>query len=187
VVSFSIDCVIGLGANLGNCERTFARALEELAKVGTLTALSNLYENPAVGGPPQPDYLNGAVRLTTPLVPDALLGALQRIEAAAGRERVVPWGPRTLDLDLLWINGQAVATAQLVVPHPRLALRAFALKPLLEVAPAASCPTTRVPYEAILDGIGVSSLRLVSTASGPPWRWQKARNRGLQSAPAAYP
>ncbi|MGC4067806.1 MAG: 2-amino-4-hydroxy-6-hydroxymethyldihydropteridine diphosphokinase [Polyangiaceae bacterium] len=187
MVSFSIDCVIGLGANLGHCERTFAMALDELAKIGTLTSLSNLYENPAVGGPPQPDYLNGAVRLATHLAPDALLDVLQKIEAAAGRERVVPWGPRTLDLDLLWINGQAVMTSRLVVPHPRLAERAFALKPLLEVAPMAACPVTKVPYEAALDIVGISSLRLVSTASGPPWRWQRVRSRGLQPAPAAYP
>jgi 2-amino-4-hydroxy-6-hydroxymethyldihydropteridine diphosphokinase len=186
-VSSSIDCVIGLGANLGHCERTFAWTLAELAKVGTLTALSNLYENPAVGGPPQPDYLNGAVRLNTELSPDALLDVLQNIEAAAGRERLVPWGPRTLDLDLLWIDDQSIRTERLVVPHPRLAERAFALRPLLEVAPLAECPVTRVRYETILDVFGAASLRLVAAASGPPWRWQRVRSRNVQAIRAAYP
>lgn len=178
-VSFSVDCVVGLGANLGERQRTFIWALEQLRTFGPITALSNLYENPAVGGPPQPDYLNGAVRLSTELDGERLLTGLQRIELMAGRERKVPWGPRTLDLDLLWVSGQAIDTERLTVPHPRLTERAFALKPLVEVAPMAHCPITQQSYAILLEVVETSCLRLAATASGPPWKWhsQRSRNR----------
>jgi 2-amino-4-hydroxy-6-hydroxymethyldihydropteridine diphosphokinase len=182
-----MDCVIGLGANLGQCERTFTWTVEQMQKLGTVTALSNLYENPAVGGPPQPDYLNGALRLSTTLDAEELLLSLQRLELVAGREREVPWGPRTLDLDLLWISGLAIETEHLTVPHPRLVERAFALKPLLEVAPRAHCPSTRRCYQLDLDALGTSSLRLAAAASGPPWKWLRQRSRAVSSASVAYP
>jgi 2-amino-4-hydroxy-6-hydroxymethyldihydropteridine diphosphokinase len=167
----SMDCVIGLGANLGDCQRTFTWTLEQLQRLGRITAISSLYENPAVGGPPQPDYLNGAVRLFTELGAEPFLTGLQGIELRAGRERVVPWGPRTLDLDVLWIADQVIDTKRLVVPHPRLTERAFALRPLVDVAPGARCPLTGRRYFDILEAVGQSVLRAVSAASGPPWKW----------------
>jgi 2-amino-4-hydroxy-6-hydroxymethyldihydropteridine diphosphokinase len=178
-VPFPVDCVIGLGANLGQCEKTFVWTLEQLADLGVITALSCLYANPAVGGPPQPDYLNAAVRLSTDLDADSLLTQLQRIELVAGRKREVPWGPRTLDLDLLWISDQVHDRPQLTVPHPRLLERAFALGPLVEVAPKATCPISRRSYHTYLELLDQSSLRLVATASGPPWKWSQKRSRSL--------
>jgi len=154
------DCVIGVGANLGERERTFSWTLEQLAKIGQLLALSNVYENPAVGGPPQPDYLNAAVRLRSALPPLGLLAAIQKIEQLAGRERGVHWGPRTLDLDLLWIPDQIV-----------------------EVAPRATDPVTQLEYAAVLESHRVDNLRLHCIAMGPPWNWQPVRSRteGVQS------
>lgn len=177
------DCVIGVGANLGERERTFSWTLEQLAKIGQLLALSNVYENPAVGGPPQPDYLNAAVRLRSALPPLGLLAAIQKIEQLAGRERGVHWGPRTLDLDLLWIPDQIVALPRLQVPHPRVLERPFALLPLVEVAPRATDPVTQLEYAAVLESHRVDNLRLHCIAMGPPWNWQPVRSRteGVQS------
>jgi 2-amino-4-hydroxy-6-hydroxymethyldihydropteridine diphosphokinase len=94
-----------------------------------------------VGGPPQPDFLNAAALVTYEGEPEALLGALLAIERRLGRRRGGErYGPRTIDLDILWIEGRTVDTEELVVPHPRLLERAFALLPLLELVPEARDP-----------------------------------------------
>lgn len=133
--------MIGLGGNLGDRQATLATAVGELSALGAVLAVSALYETAPVG-PPQPAYLNAAARVETPLTPHSLLLALLEIERRQGRERGEKWGPRTLDLDILWIAGTAVSSADLVVPHPRLRQRRFALVPLLDVAPDAQEPTT---------------------------------------------
>ncbi len=134
----AIDAVVGLGANLGDPAATFESALAALAATPgvELAARSRLYHTPPLG-PPQPDYLNAAVRLRAAMEPEALLDVLQAIERAHGRDRANErrWGPRTLDLDLLFVFGRKVDTERLRVPHAGLAQRAFALAPLLDVAP----------------------------------------------------
>lgn len=180
------ECVLGIGANLGNRERTFAWALEQLQALGQIVAVSNVYENPAVGGPPQPDFLNAAIRMRTQLSPLGLLAAVQELESAAGRERIVRWGPRTLDIDLLWGPELVVDLPILRLPHPRLAERAFALLPLLEVAPSACHPSSGTDYATVLKSHRTDELRLQAVAVSPPWRWQRLRGRGhsvLRSAP----
>ena len=79
---------------------------------------SGLYETAPVGGPDQDDYLNQVVEIRTALSPRRLLAAIGRIEAALGRERLVRWGPRSIDVDILWYDGSSVAEADLEVPHP---------------------------------------------------------------------
>lgn len=129
------DFVIGLGANLGAREATLASAACALgALTGVrLRALSAVYESDAVG-PPQPRYLNAAARITAQLSADALLERLLAVEQLHGRVRGLRWGPRTLDLDILWADAP-VCSKQLCVPHAQLSERAFALAPLLDVAP----------------------------------------------------
>lgn len=105
-----------------------------------LVAASAVYETDPVGGPPQGRYLNAAVLLATDLAPEDLLAALQRIEAAAGRRRDVVDGPRTLDLDLLLHGTTRAATPTLALPHPRFAVRVFALAPAADVLPDAVIP-----------------------------------------------
>ena len=130
--------VIGLGANLGAREASFHAALDLLADTPgvEVEALSSLYDTAPVG-PPQPRYLNAAVRLRAALDPERLLDRLLAIERVLGRDRVREerWGPRTLDLDILWASTGPVRTPRLEVPHPRLLERPFALAPLLDVAP----------------------------------------------------
>lgn len=142
--------VIGLGSNLGSRARLLREAVYMVAshEACRLEAVSRVYETEPVG-PPQPGYLNAAVRIATTLDLGDLLGALLAIEKQLGRERSERWGPRTCDLDILWAFGTAVATETLTVPHPRLRERPFALAPLLDVAPEASAE-----YAATLAHLG---------------------------------
>ena len=137
--------VIGLGANLGDRLATLREAVRRIDAFAPVRARSRVYETAPVGGPPQGDYLNAAVLVTWNAPPIALLDQLQRVETELGRVRNERNGPRTVDLDILWIEGGgAVQEDRLIVPHPRLLEREFALRPLLDVAPDAY-PTTLIP------------------------------------------
>jgi 2-amino-4-hydroxy-6-hydroxymethyldihydropteridine diphosphokinase len=166
------DVVIGLGANLGDRFATLCAARAKILTLGRIVASSALYESLPVG-PPQPDFLNGAVRLETPLAPEALLDALLEIERGLGRVRLERWGPRTIDLDILWGRGLALNEPRLSVPHPELEKRAFALVPLLDVAPEAANPSG-VPYRAISASLDLGVLREVF-GSRPGWEHVRAR------------
>jgi len=129
---------IALGSNLGDREKHLRGALAALEKARGVTVLrrSTWHETEPVGGPPgQGPYLNGALLVETTLDPRELLALLQEIEARHGRERAVPDGPRTLDLDLLWHGQTRVRDERLTLPHPRLEERLFVLAPLAEIAP----------------------------------------------------
>lgn len=141
--------MIGLGSNLGDRGALLARARVELALLGEVLAASSLYETTPVG-PPQPMFLNAAIRLSTSLEPAGLLAALLGIEQKLGRVRRERWGPRSIDLDILWIQGMVVANDDLTVPHPELRRRAFALRPLLDVAPQATDPRDGTSYREVL-------------------------------------
>lgn len=155
---------IGIGANLGDRLATMREASERLARVTTVLARSRVLETAPVGGPPQDAFLNAAVLVDYTGSPLALLDELLRIERELGRTRDVRWGPRTIDLDLLWAGDLVVDDPRLVVPHPRLAERAFALVPLLDVVPDARDPRTGQPYLASLvpldQGIRATDLSL---------------------------
>jgi 2-amino-4-hydroxy-6-hydroxymethyldihydropteridine diphosphokinase len=137
---------IGMGANLpgpaGSVEATLAAAVERLSSLGRVTAQSSLYSTAPVGFADQPRFVNAAVALETDLAPRQLLDALLRIEREFGRDRsaAILNGPRTLDLDILLMDGVAVSEPELEIPHPRLSERAFALIPLNEIAPEARDP-----------------------------------------------
>ena len=130
--------IVALGSNLGRREAHLRFAVERLGE--SVVAQSQVFETDPVGGPDdQGAYLNMVVVLETELDPYALLRWLHRIEADAGRERIVHWGPRTLDLDLLFFDDVVITGGNLAVPHPRYAERRFVLAPLSEVAPD-KCP-----------------------------------------------
>jgi 2-amino-4-hydroxy-6-hydroxymethyldihydropteridine diphosphokinase len=160
-----LDTVVGLGSNLGDRRRTMSLAAHRLAALGPGIGVSALYESPPLG-PPQPPYLNAAVRLQWPETPEALLERLLAIEATLGRTRRIRWGPRTLDLDLLWIAGVSIEQPGLRVPHPELTRRAFALVPLLDVAPEARHPVTGEPLARDLAPGARSSLVVVTPDKG---------------------
>jgi 2-amino-4-hydroxy-6-hydroxymethyldihydropteridine diphosphokinase len=131
------QCLVALGANLGDRRATLSQAVARIAASPgiTLVAQSDWYETPAVGGPAdQPPFLNGAVRLDVVLGPHQLLAILRDIESDLGRARDVRWGPRTLDLDLLLYGELVLESPNLTLPHPRMAYRRFVLEPAAEVA-----------------------------------------------------
>jgi 2-amino-4-hydroxy-6-hydroxymethyldihydropteridine diphosphokinase len=140
---------------------------EAIARVGTVAtvrAWSRVYETAPVGKTDQPSFLNAALAVDCLLSPLALLDALLAIEKDLGRIRsadTVRWGPRTIDLDVLWIEGLAVDDPRLVVPHPGLVDRAFALVPLLEIAEGAVDPRTHAAYVApVAAGVTLTDLTL---------------------------
>ena len=134
---------IALGGNLGDVRAAFGRAAALLAADDEqIVARSGLYQTPPLG-PPQADYLNAALSLRTERSAEQLLQSLVRIEDQLGRERSVRWGPRTLDLDLLFFGerGEQVSPGgPPVLPHPEIARRAFVLAPLAEIAPTLRHP-----------------------------------------------
>lgn len=134
--------VLALGANLGDRRATLQAAVEALASVAgvRVAAVSPVVETAPVGGPEQPDYLNAVVLVDTGLAPHELLAACHRIEHDHGRERLVRWGARTLDIDLVMVEGVTCADDTLQLPHPRAAERAFVLAPWAAVDPEAVLP-----------------------------------------------
>jgi 2-amino-4-hydroxy-6-hydroxymethyldihydropteridine diphosphokinase len=137
---------IGLGSNLGHPRRRIARAIAALARLprSRLLAVSGNYASAPLGvSQPQPDYVNAVALVRTALPPAALLGRMRAIERRLGRRRTDNEprnAPRTLDLDLLLYGRRRMSQPRLVVPHPRMHARAFVLRPLLDIAPAASIP-----------------------------------------------
>ena len=124
-----------LGSNLGDRAATLQAAVTELGRsAGRVTAASGLYETAAWGLTEQPAFLNQALEVQTSLSPTALLAACQAAEQQAGRQRLVRWGARTLDVDILFYDSLVLDTPTLQLPHPRLPERRFALLPLSEIA-----------------------------------------------------
>jgi 2-amino-4-hydroxy-6-hydroxymethyldihydropteridine diphosphokinase len=162
-----MDAVVGLGSNLGDRRATLVSAVRELETLGQVVARSALYETEPVG-PPQPRYLNAAVLFRTSLAAEPLLEALLTVEAKLGRVRRERWGPRVIDLDILWVDGARVRSRVLTVPHPNLRERPFALLPLLDVAPSAHDPADGTAYAAVLTSLDASGV-LEIPASRASW------------------
>ena len=128
---------LSLGANLGNREETLREAVGRLAAADgvEICAVSSLYETVPWGKLDQPQFLNLAVCLRTSLAPEALLALAQRVENELGRVRHEHWGARTIDIDILHIEGVERNAQELTLPHPYMLKRAFVLVPLAEIAP----------------------------------------------------
>jgi 2-amino-4-hydroxy-6-hydroxymethyldihydropteridine diphosphokinase len=142
---------LGLGSNIGDRRAHLRHAV---AAIPDLVAVSDVYETAPVGGPEQDPYLNIVVGLQTALTARQLLDVCRQREADANRVRLVRWGPRTLDVDVLWIDGETVNEPDLEVPHPRLFERAFVLMPLADIAPDLVPADFVVPGEADVRRLG---------------------------------
>lgn len=141
-----LHAVVGFGANLGDRLAAMRAAAQELSQLARVEKKSRVYRTAPVGGPPQPEFLNAAALIGYEGSPLDLLDALLAIEVGLGRVRAERWGPRAIDLDVLWIDAVAFEDPRLVVPHPGLIDRAFAVVPLLELVPDARDPRTGERY-----------------------------------------
>ncbi len=159
---------IGLGSNLGDRRARLAAAVRRLEAAGVVAAVSSLYETAPIGGPAQGPFLNAVVVVETALAPRALLDLCLAAEREAGRRRLVRWGPRSLDLDLLLYGRTVVDEPGLRVPHPRLAERRFVLEPLAEAWPGAALPDG-TPVADLLAGVADQEA---SPVAGPGW-WEE--------------
>jgi len=128
-----IRTAIGLGSNLGDSAQTLARAVRHLERFGRVVAVSSLYHSEPWGVSDQPEFTNAAAVIETALGPHELLAVLQELERELGRTPTYRWGPRAIDLDILYYGDAVVDDPELQIPHPRLTERAFALMPLAEI------------------------------------------------------
>ena len=165
---------IGVGANIpshaGPPQATLAAAAEHLASLGQIIARSSLYSTQPVGFADQPRFLNAVIALRTGLAPHTLLQRLLALERDFGRDRAhgIPNGPRTLDLDILLMDDLVLHEADLQIPHPRLAQRAFVLVPLAEIAPGTPDPRTGRTVAQLLQALPPQT-NAVQPITGSQW------------------
>jgi 2-amino-4-hydroxy-6-hydroxymethyldihydropteridine diphosphokinase len=140
----SQNVYLSLGSNLGDRADFLVRAILALSPAGVrVVRRSAIYETAPVDSPGSGDFLNMVAQAETELAPQALLAALLGIERSLGRERTVPRGPRTIDIDILLYGSSVVREAGLTIPHPVMAARRFVLLPLAEIAPGLRHPVLR--------------------------------------------
>ena len=143
---------LSLGGNLGNTREIFEGAYPLIEKkIGKISVYSSIYQTEAWGPILQADFLNQVLLVNTSLKAEACLAEMLEIEREFGRERKERWGPRTLDLDILYYGDQVIAESDLSIPHPRIAERKFILTPLAEIAPTFTDPASRKTMVALLE------------------------------------
>lgn len=150
---------LSLGSNVGDRRHHLSRAVTALG--ASVRAVSPVYETEPVGGPEQGPFLNLVVEVDTDLDPPGLLAVCQRLEAEARRVRRERWGPRTLDVDILLIDGVTVDRPDLQIPHPRMTQRRFVLAPLRDLAP-------ELVSDEVLAAADGEVVRLGALAEVPP-------------------
>ena len=146
---------IALGSNMGDRLAYLTGAVEALGKLRECRVgrVSGFIETPPYGVTDQADFLNGCMEIKTLYTPEELLDALHEIEAAAGRERIIHWGPRTLDLDVIFYDDLVYESERLSIPHTQMHKRDFVLKPLAEIAPYKRHPIYGETVAEMLDTV----------------------------------
>lgn len=129
------EVYLGLGSNKGERLIYLKRAIDELHKVGKVITISPVYETEPWGKIAQPRFLNAVIRMVTELTPLLLLREVKAIEQRVGRQPSPRWGPREIDIDILFYDGLILDTPELKIPHPYLHVRPFVLIPLADIAP----------------------------------------------------
>ena len=124
---------LGLGTNLGDRHQNLQTAINKLNEIGEVLRKSTIHETKAWGKTDQPDFLNMVIQLETSLSPQKLLEKCLQIETEIGRERFEKWGPRIIDIDILYYNDVNIDEPELKIPHPFINEREFVLKPLQEI------------------------------------------------------
>ncbi|UYQ91041.1 2-amino-4-hydroxy-6-hydroxymethyldihydropteridine diphosphokinase [Chitinophaga horti] len=143
--------ILLIGGNLGNRSQNLRKAVDLLdSTAGKVVRASSLYATAPWGGVKQPNYLNQALELQTPLTATALLELMMDIERQIGRVRREKWGSRVIDIDMIFFNNDVIDLPQLKVPHPQMANRRFVLTPLCEMMPAFVHPVLQQPLSYLL-------------------------------------
>jgi 2-amino-4-hydroxy-6-hydroxymethyldihydropteridine diphosphokinase len=162
---------IGLGSNQGERRENLERGLDAVGRLPDTSVVraSEFHWTPPWGLREQPWFLNAAAELRSGLDPLPLMSSLLDIEKELGRVRLVRYGPRTLDLDILLFGDRVLDGPDLVVPHPLMATRRFVLAPLAEIAPEAVHPVSGLSVRRMLENLGPESAdaQFKETASGP--------------------
>lgn len=162
-----MKAIVALGSNLGDRLNFLQSAVNEINSLPEvhISKISRVYETLPIGGPEQGNYLNAVISLNTELEADELLLKLLHIELNLGRQREIAWGPRTIDLDLIWFEDQTINLENLILPHPRAHERCFVIKPWLEIEPDARIGNTEIK-EFLIDldcsGVNLFPTRLVN-------------------------
>lgn len=158
---------LGLGSNLGSRCANLRAAVVALSSAVTVLAESSIYETPPWGVTDQPAFLNMVLRGETHLPPLALLHALKRLEQELGRVPSIRYGPRLIDMDILFYDDLVLTSPELTIPHPRLHERAFVLVPLAEIAADLVHPCLHKTVRALLETVDRSGIRrLESSVAG---------------------
>lgn len=157
---------IGLGGNLGDPQAAMREALRLLDESPDLSikAVSSLYRTPPWGKLDQPDFLNAVVEVATDYEPRALLELCLATESRLKRVRAERWGPRVIDMDILWFDGRGVNEPGLQLPHPRMSERAFVMVPLAEIAP--DLPVADETAAAIAGQLDTSGITMAVSGHG---------------------
>lgn len=149
---------LALGTNLGDRTCNLRRAIEALPPAVTVLAVSPVYETPPWGVADQPPFLNMALEGETRLAPPDLLQFLKQLESNLGRVPAIRYGPRLIDMDILFYDELVLETPELTLPHPRLHERAFVLVPLADLAPALVHPVLGKPVSALLAEVDTKGI-----------------------------
>ena len=152
---------VALGSNLSKREEYLSEAIDMLDghEAIRVSKRSSVYETEPVGYVDQNDFLNMVVQVETSMSAYQLLDQCQQIEQELGRKRVVKWGPRTIDLDILLFNDEHMTAERLTIPHPHMHERAFVMVPLADVDPAVEIPTLNQTAQEVLDGLPKEEVR----------------------------
>lgn len=159
---------LGLGGNVGDRGRHLLQAIQRLRDIVTVEAVSSVYQSEPVGFTDQRSFWNVVVRVNTALLPEQLLADLLRIERALGRVRTFRNAPRNIDIDILLYDDVVLDVPGLELPHPRMHERAFALLPLLELAPELRDPRTGWPYGDVLAAGSFEKIERIGTVADLP-------------------
>jgi dihydroneopterin aldolase / 2-amino-4-hydroxy-6-hydroxymethyldihydropteridine diphosphokinase len=154
---------LGLGSNLGERATNLEESLEKIAELASVEKKSGIYETEPWGLKEQPNFLNQVVKVKTRLEPLELLSSLKDIERTMGRKKSVKFGPRVIDLDILFYDDVIMKTETLTIPHPLMTKRAFVLVPLNEIAPNHLHPVEGKKIRELCERIEQHSV----------WRWEE--------------
>jgi len=149
---------IGIGSNLGDTIGNCKIALDEIENFAEIVRISSLYETEPVGNEDQPNFINSVVEINTDLSPHELLTHLKSIEDKLGRVRGEKWGPRVIDLDIIFYDDLVMKYDDLIIPHPRAHLRRFVLEPICEIAPDFIHPELETSILELLEKLGDSKM-----------------------------